>query len=482
MDYLVRDINEKALYILKVDTEGKVFTEFYALDTSIIERVDLDEYNKKIEDSKRENRKTSYEVKKNVTLELLKKTKENYPTIFNYRDHVSKMAMRSAYCEFHNIGSIDNIEFGECDRLNSEFRIKDGHGINTYVSWFIKDLFDSYMLEQAYKDCSLDKSILCNSHRKVGVNTIHIHLNNLLSAKIKTNFSYGNSSYFTMTLYYKEVKIVPYSKIIYYQFAKLKEVLDCTNVYNLYDDSWRYSLDFIRDASNEFHENGENSFITKYIKNECETLCLKLPDILKSNTFKFYKDSYIPIEDNIYEEVILEGFDLINFRAKVIVGAIGFISQLSELSNIIPMEKYRKCIYNSCLEMQPIINEAIVQLEKLITLMNNENVVLTDICKKIEEQSKVHKDEIKMNEEKLEQLKSNAESSVMLIELFDYYTENFNSRAEPELEIFKNSWHEIITLRNEVSSKSSSFDSIFKTLKDFSSTIEDYILDNNANV
>ena len=77
MDYLVRDINEKALYILKVDTEGKVFTEFYALDTSIIERVDLDEYNKKIEDSKRENRKTSYEVKKNVTLELLKKTKEN---------------------------------------------------------------------------------------------------------------------------------------------------------------------------------------------------------------------------------------------------------------------------------------------------------------------------------------------------------------------------------------------------------------------
>lgn len=481
MDYLVRDINEKALYILKVDTEGKVFTEFYALDTSIIERVDLDEYNKKIEDSKRENRKTSYEVKKNVTLELLKKTKENYPTIFNYRDHVSKMAMRSAYCEFHNIGSIDNIEFGECDRLNSEFRIKDGHGINTYVSWFIKDLFDSYMLEQAYKKCSLDKSILCNSHRKVGINTIHIHLNNLLSAEIETNFSYGNSSYFTMTLYYKEVKIVPYSKIIYYQFAKLKEVLNCTNVYNVCDDSWRYSLDFIRDASNEFHENGENSFITKYINNECEALCLKLPEILKSNTFKFYKDSYIPIEDDIYEEVILKGFDLINFRAKVIVGAIGFISQLNELSNIIPIEKYRKCIYNSCLEIQPIINEAIIQLEKLIILMNNEEVVLTDICEKIDEQSKVHKNEIKTNEEKLEQLKSKGESSDMLVEFFDHYTENFNSMSEPQIEVLKNSWHEIITLRNEVSRKSSSYESIFKTLEDFSSAIVDYISDNKVN-
>ena len=115
MDYSVRDINEKALYVLKVDTQGKVYTEFHTLDTSIIEKVNLDEYNKaiEIEDSKRENGKTSYEVKKNVTLEFLKKTKEYYPTIFNYRDHVSKMAMRSAYCEFHNIGSIDNIEFGE---------------------------------------------------------------------------------------------------------------------------------------------------------------------------------------------------------------------------------------------------------------------------------------------------------------------------------------------------------------------------------
>ena len=113
--------------------------------------------------------------------------------------------------------------------------------------------------------------------------------------------------------------------------------------------------------------------------------------------------------------------------------------------------------------------------------MNNEEVVLTDICEKIDEQSKVNKNEIKTNEEKLEQLKSKGESSDMLVEFFDHYTENFNSMSEPQIEVLKNSWHEIITLRNEVSRKSSSYESIFKTLEDFSSAIVDYISDNKVN-
>lgn len=109
-----------------------------------------------------------------------------------------------------------------------------------------KERLIAMRLEKSYKKCQKEETIIAFSHRKVGWSTPKYALDDNFSVEIKTNFGYGNSSYFYSKLRYKELDIIPFTDWVSYRFANIFEIIQYSKKHYLMNESWLESMQFIR--------------------------------------------------------------------------------------------------------------------------------------------------------------------------------------------------------------------------------------------
>lgn len=129
----------------------------------------------------------------------------------------------------------------------------------------------AYSIRRTYDLCKADKNILVYSHRESGWSHPKFKIAHNISVEIGTNFGYGHSSYFNVTLIFKGLKILPYSKWIEYRIANFEELIRFTRSYPLNDTAWLDVLEFVKEATTLANVN-ENTFLKDYIVDECERL------------------------------------------------------------------------------------------------------------------------------------------------------------------------------------------------------------------
>ena len=112
-----------------------------------------------------------------------------------------------------------------------------------------------------------------------------------LKIHFKTNFGYGNSSYFYVMLEYKGIQIVPFMDWVIYPYFKAAQVLQYTmklhrfrnrSVY-IENNLWNDAMNFICEAGNIYLKN-DQLFIEKYILNQLDGMIDSLHHILSMDS------------------------------------------------------------------------------------------------------------------------------------------------------------------------------------------------------
>lgn len=177
-------------------------------------------------------------------------------------------------------------------------------------------------------------------------------INEDLSVKVKTNFCYGNSTYFNFTITYKGLKLVPYSVWVSYFYAGYATLLRCTKSYNRKRESWHNCINDLAEFINSAIED-PYSFIHDKIIKEVEQFITGLENIFKYGESEIEdlikidlgKPGNSDIEiigvryanENDYNEYLINPNERsIIYKMEKINGALNFIESLTKISEEYP--------------------------------------------------------------------------------------------------------------------------------------------------
>lgn len=230
----------------------------------------------------------------------------------------------------------------EKERLNFKCFVKE-----TLTKWI-----KANSINKTYRRCHEDKNILTFSHRLCGWSNPVYQLTPNFSVEIKSNFGYGNSSYFYTKLKYKNIEITPFSEWIEYEFAEFSEINRYTKSHELENRYWLEAMEFCQEACN-LSIKDENEFVKKYILNECEEMVSGLEDLFHREQFSFKEKK----SDNQKYSVDKSGHELVEFRGEKISGALDFVSKILEFDRITKVQSFISRIEDCNRRIKPILIE-----------------------------------------------------------------------------------------------------------------------------
>lgn len=271
------------------------------------------------------------DVLKNFDKQLDKEINELYS---NYRSQKKDLI---------NKGEFDPIKF-ENDRKN-DIKLLKAELTEYYIYLFLKAVKDAQLALNYELTLSklreIRNVVAYSSDQKGWSNFNFIKINKDLDIRIKTNFCYGQSSYFIVTLVYKNVFIVPYSFLIGYYNARSIDIIKGTKQFPRKRSSWETALKYAIDCANLAKTN-PTQFVNDYVLSEIKGLIVGLEKMIDN------PESFIPKlrENSIDDEINLCHVNNLNLEKMLILDdeltrtivaikvtdALEFISSLETLS------------------------------------------------------------------------------------------------------------------------------------------------------
>lgn len=256
-----------------------------------------------------------------------------------------------------------------------------------YILYWIR----AYNINHQIINSENNNSVISFSHRDIGWSQPIFDFKDL-KIHFKTNFGYGNSSYFYVMLEYKDIKIVSFMDWIVYPYFEANQVLQYTKKIHqkigkrlsINNNLWFNAMNFICEAGN-LYLSDEKLFIEKYIINQLNEMIDSLYDILEmdSNVLdKHYGNmkGYRKIKTEQLFNVVGNAEDL-SVKSAKICGALGFMDKIIELSSIVNLsnciDKLEKCN----LKILPLLENSIMEINNSL---NNLNPEFNDIKKQVD--------------------------------------------------------------------------------------------------
>ena len=440
MDQYNNNINEDALCVLKIDEKGQFYTDFVPIDKSLLHEINVENLYNLLRQG---DDKELLVLKKQTAIDFYLELYKSYKEIFDYRDFCPKDCLRSFNIRFDFLTSIETIEdeISYYDDRKLGIIVKGSRRAADLI-YYTENFLLSFLLENTYKICSEDNNIKAFSHRRLGWTTYNFLLNDVLSVEISTNFSFGSASYFVVTLLYEDIKIIPYSRLVFYRFANAIELLRHTIEYNVQDSSWQEAFNFVSDACNDLLTIGKESFIAKYFIAECDKIAELLPKYLIIDEFKLSENKY---RNDNNSQVKLDGYQLIIFRGEKVAGAVEFYKSIKQLSKLFPVNKYLECILRCGIDIMPQLNEVCDKIDKDLRLKNN----LLDIAKEVLSKKQAVHDECKERKKKCEECRFDLRNEVFekykeLPEVDSKYSPLVKDQVEAQFDKMYPDWKDIV--------------------------------------
>jgi hypothetical protein len=166
---------------------------------------------------------------------------------------------------------------------------------------------------------------------------------------LRTNFGYGSASYFRLGLRYKGVDILPYSFMVRYYYANMRDLIRYTRVYSIQRDSWNTAFAFVEKTANLASADSA-AFLETWVLNEVREMVGGLHKMLENPDYQV-KDMVNKCEqatdcDYLTVRNMWEGEKKVYgvypdemtmaIKAEKITGALDFLVNLGELSQLIP--------------------------------------------------------------------------------------------------------------------------------------------------
>ncbi len=374
-------INEDYLLVLKKNTEKLIYIDYEnIIDPLLSEQV---EFNAFFSKSNSNLKDLIAHIEKCVFLEKL----------YFFHKYCINLVGTYQQKDFSKNEIIQKIN-NQIDLLNFKLKTEENFNEYEFVSEYLEEIkkeykirFKSYAINFAYKKCLDDGIIISFSHRSAGWSNPVYNLNKNFSIEIKTNFGFGNSSYFYTIIKYKDIEITPFSDWINYEDAKFSEIVRYTRSYTRYKKNIRYNsykptienyfwedaMFFAKDACN-LSIIDEKQFILKYILEECELMVSGLESIFNNEKFQF-----INRETKGNYEVDKKGHYLMEFRGEKISGSLEFINKILEYRKITEIDIFIKRLENCNKKIQPYLTKEILDIKDELSILQNELSILKPI-------------------------------------------------------------------------------------------------------
>lgn len=298
---------------------------------------------------------------------------------------------------------IDKYELWKCGELDNLKNMDEKYALDEIIRSHKEEyykLIEPYLYSLDYYRALVDNQIehRCElfSVENQGWHSKSINLRDDVKVILKTNFCYGVSSYFNVTICYKGIVLSPYSAWVKYYFAGYNEIINCTRSYNCDRSSWERAFDFIASAYNKARKDPDN-FVRTEVVYEVNEMVSGLYEIFdKDNN---YLESLLDVEQcreenrfigistvrhaNEFErqcyEIRKEESAMI-FRMEKISGALHFLESLKKLAVIFNEVKdsinrvldLNKKIYPDIIAAIPPIRMEIKELQKQLYPIQNE--------------------------------------------------------------------------------------------------------------
>ena len=209
---------------------------------------------------------------------------------------------------------------------------------------------DAHSYNETINKCKADSSIKMHSVEEDGWATYNHTINDDVAISVSTNFGYGNSTYFHLSLKYKGVAILPYSFIVNYYYANMRDLWWYTRNYYAKSENWKNAFRFVEDVTN-LAATDTDRFCNEFLKGEIDKMLTGLAEavenptgFLNSFTNKVNGDpseTYIGVR-NIYDYEISryrtfpEDMGIV-FMAEKIMNSRNFLGNLSSLAEVYPI-------------------------------------------------------------------------------------------------------------------------------------------------
>lgn len=219
------------------------------------------------------------------------------------------------------------------------------------------------------------------SHNKVGWETITYNINKDIIVTVVTNFYYGASSYFDISISYKGIKLSPYSHFVRYYYASMRDIISYTRSYEPRHSSWEDASIFIVDISNKLRT-GDLSYIREWLHDEIQQMTRGLNKLVSNPRELINKFIECPIvtslrvrniNSNEKTEYKTYGKEFtVAYMATKVSDALNLIESLRAISELYePAKQTIEDIKSLCLKILPTIINQTQNLSFEIELLNN---------------------------------------------------------------------------------------------------------------
>lgn len=289
---------------------------------------------------------------------------------------------------------------------------------------------------------SMDPTVIMYSHEISGWCSRDFQLSSDLEAKVYTNFGFGQSSFFTVTLAYKGINLLTFSDIVTYYYANRRDILNYTRRYSEERANWDVAFAFLTDVANK-SKAGVNNFVKEWVMKEVSTLVTGLAQILESPdayVTRFAK-SFNPKDGSRYVTVRPMGtadidlyscypHELANaFQAEKISAGVEMLEKLTEISaEFHEIDDYIFRVRQIAKRAIPRINRNIETAMADIEAIRREAEHVESMCAETKEALRPHNEAI----EKIRESESYKAEDVALYE-----------SNHPEYNILRNKYYEL---------------------------------------
>lgn len=196
----------------------------------------------------------------------------------------------------------------------------------------------------------------------VGFNHIVYDIDDDVKVRVDTNFGYG-TSYFYLTIKYKDIVLLPYSDLIHFYYANMKSLIAHTRAYSCYRDSWSSLMDYLSMFVNNSRQFPE-TFVRNYVLNEIENMMTGLRAIMKDPT-EILEHMQTGNDESIRLSVVrpFDKNDFIMFEA--MPKELTTIFKIEKISGALHFIENLRLLKDICSEVDTVIDE-IIKLNKTI--------------------------------------------------------------------------------------------------------------------
>lgn len=238
---------------------------------------------------------------------------------------------------------------------------------------------------------STNKNVVAFSHRYQGWSKPRQKINEALEIEFKTNFGYGNSSYFYLILVYRGVQIYPFMDWINYKYAEASEMegyserfhqkkvrerifkgkkVSTTDVV-IEQTYWEDAFDSLVIACN-ICERSPEEFIDTYIIIALKNLINELEKIIDEDDRildKAYRDFDFKIAAFDAIEGQMKQAKSMNVKGSMISKTLDFIGDITKLEEIAKVSNYIEDIESLNKRILPMLEKSILSYEEVMSYL-----------------------------------------------------------------------------------------------------------------